>query len=362
MTDSKSKYNILILNIDASDEHLPFRMIFNCVEGEEVTDLRDGKEQDISEYFEDEYLQLEAVKFANYDKNNERLELFFYQFISNHDSVSLLNFFSSNYSDFCINKTKEDLNFICKSVCGLFKRLEDQKYERIISKNDQLEIFNENLSKLCKYYQWQLFEEQNLRRSDEIDDPTPMISQVIFLDCTLRKDNRNLIQLDFNEVSFVYPEVLNHPTYKGIIIPYNCLEQIQRCFMSSNLFSNVKLANSSFFDDLISVPDTAYLTSPETSDKIKIVFDYHFYGEDSLLISAYFIDSRIYDSSLLDSRELPQIRRNISSYLETDSDLENVIVNSAFRNWYKVLRVRTEDIEKDHCLDRIIEDKKVDNL
>ncbi|MCK4844828.1 MAG: hypothetical protein KAS95_04075, partial [Candidatus Heimdallarchaeota archaeon] len=66
MTDSKSKYNIIILNIDASDEHLPFRSIFNCVEGEEVTDLRDGKEQDISEYFDDEYLQLEAVKYANY--------------------------------------------------------------------------------------------------------------------------------------------------------------------------------------------------------------------------------------------------------------------------------------------------------
>lgn len=390
MEEIKDIYNIL--GCEYLDEELGHPIhFFQVLENEEAktsVNLRRQLNQlfknvNISNIFDEKDIILEALKLSSIpldDLENSGTGITLFK---SKDTMFFFNMFLSNFNDINLSKASPEIKQILKALQGVFRRVDYQIKEGFRSQDSPLDVLEQNLEMLGKFYHWQICQEVSLRGGIEQSTITPVITSALLMKASIIDNlevcNGNCgkiysegLEVDViscecggeivlappvtrvENVSFIYPENLSDiAVSKEEVSPQRILELIQNSFIPMRFVLLLNQISELQFDKKISIPLTAHYRIKDTNDEVRIFFEYAFKSKHELVIFACITDTRYKSSDLVSAVSLPMILREVKNNISEDFTPEEVIRRTELRDWKVTPFTKTRELENLDSLERI---------
>ena len=187
MEERSDIYNIL--TCEYLDEELGYPIhFFTVLETEEAEATVDIKRQlsellkniNISEIFSEKDIILESLKLSSIPIDDIQSDGTGITLLKNKDDMFILNLFLSDFKDINLSRSSIEIKQILNALQGVHRRVDFQIKEGYRSQNSPLDVLEQNLEMLGKFYHWQICQEISLRGGIEQSNISPVITSVLF--------------------------------------------------------------------------------------------------------------------------------------------------------------------------------------
>ncbi len=390
MDEVKDIYNIL--GCEYLDEELGYPIhFFKVLETEEAKTSVNMKRQlnqlfknvNIDEIFNEKDIALEGLKLSSIpidDLTNPGTNI---TLLKLKDSIFFLNLFFSNFGDINLSKTSPEIKQMLNSLQGVYRRIDYQIKEGFRSQSSPLNVLEENLEILGKFYHWQVCQEASLRGGTEQSNITPVITSALLMKASILDDleicdgncgkiysegvEEDVVKCDcggeivlappvtrVENVSFIYPKNLTEIVVsKEEVSPKRILEFVQNSFLPKRLVLLLNQISELKLSKKVAIPSLAHYNIKDTNDEVRVFFEYHFNSKDDIIIFACITDTRYRSTDLVSAVSLPMILRDVKSSISGEFTPEDVVRRTELRDWNVTPFTKVRELENLDSLERI---------
>jgi len=146
------------------------------------------KNVNISEIFDEKDIVLEGLKLSSIpidDLNTAGTGL---TLIKAKEDIFFLNLFFSAFKDINLSKSSPEIKQILNALQGVHRRIDYQIKEGFRSQDSPLDVLEENLEMMGKFFHWQVCKEVSLRGGIELSNITPVITSALLMNASILDD------------------------------------------------------------------------------------------------------------------------------------------------------------------------------
>ena len=314
--------------------------------------------------------------FVDVDKIEEEISNKIYILRNSVKEFTLLNVIVGPILDLNLEKSTEQIQSLTHSLTGVFRRTEFQKESEIIADVNQKIELKRNLEKLSSFYNWQIVAEGSILGEGQEQEITPMITSAFLVRAQIIKDRMKCMgdcqkiyskdstpeevkcecggdlvlitpELNFEEISFVYPEDLVEIIGENNIeSPSRIFKYLQKSEIPKELLTSISQFSALKLQNFITVPSKVKYQVKATNDIIDLTLGYKKQDSDEMLVFGFITDTRYNDNRLISSESLNNTMNTIYANLTNQNEWDEVIGKTDLEKWKVTPFVKANYLEK----------------